>query len=41
MSGPGHRLIPVTAGVFDDATGLVEVSGQGLAAGLTVEVAQG
>jgi hypothetical protein len=31
----------VTAGVFDDATGLVEVSGPGLAAGLPVEVAQG
>ena len=41
VSGPGHQLIPVTTGVFDDATGLVEVSGQGLAAGLTVEVAQG
>lgn len=41
VSGPGHQLIPVTTGVFDDATGLVEVSGPGLAAGLTVEVAQG
>jgi HlyD family secretion protein len=41
VSGPGHQLIPVTTGVFDDATGLVEVSGQGLTAGLTVEVAQG
>ena len=41
VSGPGRRLIPVTTGVFDDATGLVEVSGPGLAAGLTVEVAQG
>lgn len=39
-SGPAHRLIPVTTGVFDDATGLVEVSGPGLAAGLSVEVAQ-
>jgi len=41
VSGQSHRLIPVTAGVFDDATGLVEVSGPGLAAGLSVEVAQG
>jgi peptidoglycan hydrolase-like protein with peptidoglycan-binding domain len=41
VNGPGHRLIPVTTGVFDDATGLVEVSGPGLAAGLTVEMAQG
>jgi peptidoglycan hydrolase-like protein with peptidoglycan-binding domain len=41
VSGPGHPLIPVTTGLFDDATGLVEVSGPGLAAGLTVEVAQG
>jgi peptidoglycan hydrolase-like protein with peptidoglycan-binding domain len=41
VSGQSHRLIPVTVGVFDDATGLVEVSGPGLAAGLSVEVAQG
>jgi peptidoglycan hydrolase-like protein with peptidoglycan-binding domain len=40
-SGPSGRLIPVTTGLFDNATGLVEVSGQGLTAGLTVEVAQG
>jgi peptidoglycan hydrolase-like protein with peptidoglycan-binding domain len=39
-SGPAGRLIPVTTGVFDDATGLVEVAGRGLAAGMTVEVAQ-
>jgi peptidoglycan hydrolase-like protein with peptidoglycan-binding domain len=39
-SGPEGRLIPVTTGVFDDATGLVEVAGRGLKAGLTVEVAQ-
>jgi peptidoglycan hydrolase-like protein with peptidoglycan-binding domain len=39
-SAPG-RLIPVTTGLFDDATGLVEVRGPGLAAGLRVEVAQG
>ena len=41
VSGPGHQPIPVTTGLFDDATGLVEVSGPGLAAGLTVGVAQG
>ena len=41
VSRSGHRLIPVTTGLFDDASGLVEVSGPGLAAGLTVEVAQG
>ena len=41
LTGPAHRLIEVTTGLFDDATGLVEVTGPGLAAGLTVEVAQG
>jgi peptidoglycan hydrolase-like protein with peptidoglycan-binding domain len=41
LSGATRRLIEVTTGVFDDATGLVEVTGPGLAAGLTVEVAQG
>mgnify|MGYP001172914566 CR=1 FL=1 len=35
------RLIPVTTGLFDDATGLVEVRGPGLAAGLRVAEAQG
>jgi peptidoglycan hydrolase-like protein with peptidoglycan-binding domain len=40
-SGPGHRVIPVTTGLFDDATGLVEVAGHGLAAGQSVEVAEG
>jgi peptidoglycan hydrolase-like protein with peptidoglycan-binding domain len=39
--GPAHQVIPVTTGLFDDATGLVEVSGRGLSAGLSVEVAQG
>jgi hypothetical protein len=34
-------LIPVTTGLFDDATGLVEVRGPGLAAGLRVAEAQG
>lgn len=41
VSGPAHRLIPVTTGVFDGSTGLVEVAGPGLTAGLTVEVATG
>jgi peptidoglycan hydrolase-like protein with peptidoglycan-binding domain len=40
-SGPAHQVIPVTVGLFDDTTGLVEVSGRGLSAGLTVAVAQG
>jgi peptidoglycan hydrolase-like protein with peptidoglycan-binding domain len=41
LSEPTGRLIEVTTGLFDDATGLVEVTGRGLAAGLTVQVAQG
>jgi peptidoglycan hydrolase-like protein with peptidoglycan-binding domain len=41
VTGPARRLIPVTTGLFDDATGLVEVSGPGLAVGLPVEVAGG
>jgi hypothetical protein len=41
LSGPARRLIPVTTGLFDDATGVVEVTGRGLAAGQAVEVAQG
>lgn len=40
VSGPAGRLIAVTTGLFDDATGLVEVTGHGLKAGLAVEVAQ-
>jgi peptidoglycan hydrolase-like protein with peptidoglycan-binding domain len=40
-SSQGHRLIPVAIGLYDDETGLVEVSGAGLAPGLRVEVAQG
>jgi hypothetical protein len=31
----------VTTGLFDDATSLVEVSGRGVSAGLSVMVAQG
>jgi peptidoglycan hydrolase-like protein with peptidoglycan-binding domain len=34
-------LIPVTVGLFDDATGLVEVTGSGLTVGAAVEVAVG
>jgi peptidoglycan hydrolase-like protein with peptidoglycan-binding domain len=40
-AGPRGRLIPVTTGLFDDATGLVAVTGAGLTAGLPVAVAQG
>jgi hypothetical protein len=40
-SAPLHRLIPVTVGLYDDETGLVEVSGPGLTPGLSVERAQG
>jgi hypothetical protein len=38
--GPGgrHHLVPVTLGLFDDAAGLVQVSGPGLAAGQHVVV---
>jgi hypothetical protein len=33
-----HRLVPVSPGLFDDATGLVQVTGSGLAAGQRVVV---
>ena len=33
-----HRLVPVTLGLFDDADGLVQVTGTGLAAGQQVVV---
>jgi peptidoglycan hydrolase-like protein with peptidoglycan-binding domain len=37
--GPhGHHLVPVSVGMFDDAAGLVQVSGSGLAAGQRVVV---
>jgi hypothetical protein len=38
--GPGgrHHLVPVTLGLFDDAAGLVQVTGPGLAAGQHVVV---
>lgn len=38
--GPVHQLIPVATGLYDEVTGLVEVSGPRLTAGLTVQVAQ-
>jgi peptidoglycan hydrolase-like protein with peptidoglycan-binding domain len=40
-AGPRERMIPVTTGLFDDASGLVAVTGAGLAPGLIVTVAQG
>jgi hypothetical protein len=33
-----HRLVAVSVGLFDDAEGLVQVSGRGLAAGQRVVV---
>ena len=39
-AGARERLIPVTTGLFDDASGLVAVTGTGLAPGLAVTVAQ-
>jgi hypothetical protein len=33
-----HHLVPVSPGLFDDATGLVQVTGSGLSAGLHVVV---
>jgi multidrug efflux pump subunit AcrA (membrane-fusion protein) len=33
-----HHLVPVTLGLFDDAAGLVQVSGPGLAAGQRIVV---
>ena len=41
VAGPSGRLIPVTTGLFDGASGLVAVTGPGLAPGLPVTVAQG
>jgi hypothetical protein len=40
ISGPGasRRLVPVSLGLFDDADGVVQVSGSGLAAGQEVVV---
>jgi hypothetical protein len=33
-----HQLVPVTLGLFDDADGLVQVSGSGIAAGQKIVV---
>jgi hypothetical protein len=39
VDGDGnHRLVPVTPGLFDDASGLVQISGSGLAEGQHVVV---
>jgi peptidoglycan hydrolase-like protein with peptidoglycan-binding domain len=40
LSAPPHRLIRVRTGLFDDTTGLVEVTGSGLVPGMTVVEAQ-
>ncbi len=40
VAGPHSRLIPVTTGLYDGTSGLVAVTGAGLAPGLSVEVAQ-
>ena len=38
-AGARNHLVPVSLGLFDDADGLVQVTGSGLAAGQTVVVA--
>lgn len=38
-AGGQHRLVPVTLGMFDDSSGMVQVEGAGLAAGQKVVVA--
>ena len=35
-AGAGNHLVPVSLGLFDDADGLVQVTGPGLAAGQKV-----
>jgi hypothetical protein len=37
-TGRIHRLVPVSLGLFDDADGMVQVTGSGLAAGQRVVV---
>ena len=37
-AGGTHHLVPITTGLFDDAAGVVQVSGSGLAAGQRVVV---
>ena len=39
VEGGRHRLVPVTLGLFDDADGLVQITGSGLDAGQQVVVA--
>ena len=41
VAANARRLVPVSTGLFDDATGIVEVQGPGLEAGMQVEVASG
>ena len=36
--GGARRIVPVSLGLFDDADGLVQVSGAGLSAGQSVVV---
>jgi len=38
VSGRHHRLVPVRPGLFDDAGGMVQVTGPGLSAGQRVVV---
>jgi hypothetical protein len=38
LTGDVGQLVDVRPGLYDDATGEVEVSGAGLAEGMTVEV---
>ena len=40
-AGGAHQLVPVRTGLFDDADGLVQVSGSGLAVGQRVVVPGG
>jgi len=41
ISGRGHHLVAVSPGLFDDAAGLVQVTGSGLSAGQRVVVPAG
>jgi len=38
VTDTGHRLVPVTTGLFDDESGRAEITGAGLAPGVSVEV---
>jgi hypothetical protein len=40
LTAAPHQLIPVRTGLFDDTTGLVEVTGPGLVPGMKVVEAQ-